>query len=198
MKRIVYLLVSATVFGAIGWMSLEVAQTVRARKVAARSIRTLPDVKLRTLQGGTLALTDATSLGTVVLFFTTTCPYCRDEIEDLLTESKHFEHARVILISGEPPSTVAAYVTDLEVYARSTFTVALDSGHVLARRFGIRGIPTTFVYSPQGSLLGRYDGVVRARTILKNLEDRPDDVVPVAWHGLWDEHSQFVARQMGR
>lgn len=164
-KRTAYLALSLAALGAVAWLSLDIAESIHARKKAKAQIHPLPNLKIERLNGERVSLDGAASRGTVLLFFSTTCPYCRDEIAELVEKKTLFDQTRVVLLSGEPYEILRRFNQELGIERWTHFIVGIDDDHAITRRFGIRRIPATFVYTADGMLVERYDGVVRAATI---------------------------------
>lgn len=170
-KRTAYLTLSIAAFGAVAWLSLDIVESIHARKMAKAEIHPLPSLEFGRLNGDRVSLDGAASRGTVLMFFSTTCPYCRDEIADLVAKKTLFDQTKVVLLSGEPHDVLRRFNQELGIERWTHFIVGIDDDHAITRRFGIRRIPATFVYSADGMLLDRYDGVVRAATIAAALPE---------------------------
>lgn len=165
MKRMLYSILTLAVLGSIAWLSSEIAATIHERKAAAQRTATLPRIELARLDGRRLSTSARPNRPTMLLFFRTTCPYCRDEIADLIAHRPLFDEANVLLISGERPGVLRRFSQELDITERSNFIVAIDERGMLAKHYDIRKIPAVFVYDDGGALVRRFDGLAKAAAI---------------------------------
>jgi cytochrome c biogenesis protein CcmG/thiol:disulfide interchange protein DsbE len=111
-----------------------------------------PDFSLRTLEGRTLSLAGMRGQVVLVNFWATWCRECRVEMPTLETLHRRFV-ARGLSVVGinsrEAPARVASSLRELAL----TFPVLLDGDGSVTRRYGVIGLPTTF-------LIGRDGGAV--------------------------------------
>jgi len=121
-----------------------------------------PQATLADLNGNPILLPSA-FLGSVAVihFWASWCPLCREEMS--LLESLFLRHDRrgVIPCSvgvGERTETAEAYLGS----AKPTYPVVLDRESALVKRYGIAGIPTTYVLDRRNRIrhriLGKIDG----------------------------------------
>lgn len=169
MRRTIFFLFCVGIFGAIAWLSLSVLSIVSERKAVSERVQFLPSTTWTSLNGHHISVNETTKQGTILLFFTTTCPFCRTEIEDLINDIDRFIDTRIVLLSGEPQASLAEYATELGINGVGNIEVVVDEGHSLASHFGIERVPTTFVYSADGRLLDRFDGMVHPKILFESL-----------------------------
>ena len=165
MKRILYSMLTLAALGALAWLSVDIASVVHARKAVNERIKQLPRIELVSLDGRRMSTAAKYRRPTILLFFRTTCPFCREEISDLVAHHAMFDEAAVLLISAEKPGVLKRFADELEIEQQTDFTVAIDEKGELARHYGIRKIPALFVYDREGQFLWRNDGLVRAPAI---------------------------------
>jgi peroxiredoxin len=110
---------------------------------------TLPDlesrpVRLRELRGKVVFLN----------FWATWCPPCRLEMpsmERLYQIFKQTEFALLaVSIDRQGGEVVKPFMAELQL----TFPALLDSRMEVARQYGLRGLPTTYLIDPEGRLIG--------------------------------------------
>lgn len=97
--------------------------------------------------------------GKVVMlnFWTTWCPDCRKEMPGLEKLHQAFQGRPFTLLAvdlRESPKTVRAFFDKNNL----SFTALLDRDGTVARRFGIRSIPTTFLIDQEGAIIGKAVG----------------------------------------
>ena len=102
-----------------------------------------PDLVARTIDGGTLALSDLRGRPVWLTFFSSWCVRCRAENPDI--EQVHLEQARaggdlmiLAIGSGETPAGVAEYARN----AGLTFAIAADPDRVISRSYAVLALPT--------------------------------------------------------
>ncbi len=111
-----------------------------------------PNVALETLDGDTVSLSDYRGQVVLVNFWASWCSPCRVEIPELASlygdlGEQGFEILAINV--GENAEQIGLFTEALEM----PFTILLDSDGAAARRYGLRGLPT--------SLLVDRDGVIR-------------------------------------
>jgi peroxiredoxin len=94
--------------------------------------------------------------GNVVLvnFWATWCPPCRKEMPDLDTLYARFKNQGLVIlaISDEGVNTVTSFLRDKQPVS---YPVLLDPGRATTKRFHVEGIPKTFVYDRDGTLVAQ-------------------------------------------
>lgn len=121
--------------------------------------RDLPSGPAPYMQG--VALTgqpiDLATLGkgrpVLVHFWATWCPICKMEQGSIDKLSKEYPVITIASQSGDA-SAVQAYLTEQQL----NFPVLLDEDGVLLQRFGLHGVPATFVIDAQGKIVFREVG----------------------------------------
>jgi peroxiredoxin len=132
-----------------------------------------PDFAAPTLAGDTLALEALRGRAVVLNVWATWCAPCREEMPalDRLYRQHRDDGLVVLAVSVDAGSDAArlvrAFVADLDL----AFPVLLDPAGTLQDRFGVNGLPTTFLIDRGGR--------IRARVLGPAEWDRPprlDDV----------------------
>jgi thiol-disulfide isomerase/thioredoxin len=96
----------------------------------------------------------------LVNFWATWCPPCQEEIPDLIKlQEKHGENGLTILgvDVGESKAKVSRFAQKMGI----NYPVVLDEDMEVAREYGVVGIPTTYLVSSDGRILGRYHAFTR-------------------------------------
>ncbi len=115
------------------------------------------DFGLPSLSGEEASLSEYKGQFVFLNFWATWCPPCREEMPSM--EVMHQELAdfpfRVVAIDvQERPDAVASFVEEMGY----SFPILLDESGRVAANYGVRGIPTTYFISPDGTVLGMLVG----------------------------------------
>lgn len=108
-----------------------------------------PDFSLRTLEGRTVSLAAVRGQVVLVNFWATWCRECRLEMPALEVLHRRFAARGLTVIginSREGAAVVAPYLRELDL----TFPVLLDSDGTVTRRYGVIGLPTSFLVGRDG------------------------------------------------
>jgi cytochrome c biogenesis protein CcmG, thiol:disulfide interchange protein DsbE len=132
----------------------------------------LPGATLTDVKGARVEI-PADYRGKLVLihFWATWCTYCAKEVALLESLYGRYKANGVIPLSvnvGEDRETVASFVEKHKI----SYPVLVDSKSSAARRYGVSGIPTTFVLNREGVVKFRIIGEVDSdglRKIVKSL-----------------------------
>jgi cytochrome c biogenesis protein CcmG, thiol:disulfide interchange protein DsbE len=107
------------------------------------------DVALETLDGDAVSLSDYGGQVVLVNFWASWCGPCRVEIPELkgLYEDLSEEGFEILAVNvGEGADEIGAFTESIEM----PFAILLDSDGAAARRYGIRGLPTSFLVDREG------------------------------------------------
>ena len=95
----------------------------------------------------------------ILNFWATWCAPCVTELPSLDRLAKALPAGKVVVIGvTEDAGGLAAAKPFLERLGLSTMLVFADPGQRLQRAFSVRGLPTTFIIRPDGTVHGRVEG----------------------------------------
>lgn len=139
----------------------------------AREGNPAPDFTLRDLAGREVRLADLRGKVVLVNFWATWCPPCREEIPSMVglnraMAGKPFQMLAVSIDEGGKQA-VEAYLAK----AGAALPVLLDTEKKIGKRYGITGVPETFVIDRQGVILKKVVGPLAwdDPTVVKFLSD---------------------------
>jgi thiol-disulfide isomerase/thioredoxin len=118
-----------------------------------------PPLRLPDLDEEVTDLTDFRGKVVVVNFWATWCPPCRREMPSLERLKNKMENEGVTVLAvniGEDADTVFSFLGTIE--PSPTFPLLFDDDAASLDDWGVKGLPTTFVVSPNGSVAYRAVG----------------------------------------
>ncbi len=136
-----------------------------------------PDFTLTGLDGQPLTLRELQGKPTLINFWATWCPPCRQELPDLQAiYDKHGDDINFVAVDvKESQSTVASFAERLNL----TFPIVLDTnGAVSNQQYQVRGLPTTLFLNPQGIVATRHVGPLNQARIERYLTPLLESVTP--------------------
>ena len=131
----------------------------------------MPNVKVETNKGTTFEL-NKTNKPVLINFWATWCPPCRMEMPGLQSLYEEYgDKVDFVMINlGETRETIEDFLVENEIY---TFPIGYDVNDTFGARFGIIGIPTTYIID-KNKVISNY--VVGARDE-KQFREYLDEVI---------------------
>ncbi len=112
--------------------------------------------KLKDKEGVRYTLAELKGKWVLVNFWAPWCPPCLQELPDLLAFQQHHKNVQVIGVAVMYKSRKE--VLDLVAKAAISYPIVLGNEDIAADFGGMQGMPTSFLYSPDGKLLGTHQG----------------------------------------
>jgi peroxiredoxin len=112
-----------------------------------------PAFEANLLDGSPVSLADYADRPMLLHFWATWCPICRLEEGEIMRLSRSHPVLTVAMQSGSP-SEVEAHLTERE----RELDVVNDPDGALARRYGVRAVPSTFIIDRDGQIVFRKQG----------------------------------------
>lgn len=106
-----------------------------------------PAVTGNLLSGQPVSLQSYRGQPVLVHFWATWCPVCKVEQNSIDAVSKDHAVLTIAMDSGDE-TAVKSYLRDNNL----TFPVIVDQYSIIAKQFGVQGVPTSFVIDPQGNI----------------------------------------------
>lgn len=147
----------------LGWlaMPLTAAEEIPALSTTLTAVDPVeaPDFTLSDMDETAHTLSDLRGNYVLVNFWATWCPPCRKEMPSLesLYQKYRDKSFRVLAVNQwENPDHVFSYMGQLDVFP--TFPILFDPKSEVSERYGVRGLPTSFIIDPQGLIIYRAIG----------------------------------------
>ncbi len=127
----------------------------------------LPQLTLNRLEGGSLPMSALAGKPVVLNLWASWCGPCRREMPVLRqAQLDHPEITFVFVNQGEVPEAVRNYLATEKI---NLANVVFDPGTSMAAMLKAKGLPTTFFFDQNGTLLTRRMGEVSAATLAEQL-----------------------------
>jgi len=130
-----------------------------------------PPAEGTTVDGGHASLGDSSGRWVIVNFFATWCVPCVKEHPELVRFSEAHKAAGDVRILGVVYSDSASAVKDFRARNGGDWPMLSDPNGRIALDYGVSGVPESFLVNPQGIIVSKLLGGVRAAD-LQNLLDR--------------------------
>jgi thiol-disulfide isomerase/thioredoxin len=160
--------------------------TGKPRVRFVKNPKTIPELTMKTLDGGTITTKDLAGKVVIFNFWATWCTPCRAEIPDLVKlQTQYKDHLVIIgvLSEDEPGPNVLRFAADYKM----NYPIVAETPELTAVFTGIYALPTTFMVGPDGRIMQKHIGQIRpaqieleARVLAKlpvdaEVEFEPDD-----------------------
>ncbi|MDX2505640.1 MAG: TlpA disulfide reductase family protein [Gammaproteobacteria bacterium] len=131
--------------------------------LAEQSLTALPDPQdapeftLQDMEGVSHQLSDYKGKPVIINFWATWCPPCRAEMPSMERAWSKIKEQGIAMLAvnvGEDEDTIFTFLGDYP----ANFTILLDSSGETAEQWPVKGLPTTFVLSPDGKIAYRAIG----------------------------------------
>ena len=116
-----------------------------------------PDFSLQDTEGKIHRLSDYRGKPVIINFWTTWCPPCREEIPSMNRAWRLLEDDDIALLAinmGEDEDTIFIFTADYP----ADFTILMDQEGVVIDEWPVKGLPTTYVVAPDGTIAYRAIG----------------------------------------
>lgn len=113
------------------------------------------DFTLSNLTGQEISLTQLKGKPVILFFWTTWCPFCREEMSMLQNEYKNITAGGITLLAidiGEPQEKVQKFLKNRNI----KFNILLDINSKVAYSYNLIGVPTFVLIDAQGKI--RFQG----------------------------------------
>ncbi|MEN8204476.1 MAG: TlpA disulfide reductase family protein [Pseudomonadota bacterium] len=116
-----------------------------------------PDFTLQDTNGKTHRLSDYRGRPVIINFWTTWCPPCREELPSMNRAWHLIEEEGIAMLAinmGEDEDTIFIFSADYP----TDFPVLMDQSGEVIEQWPVKGLPTTYVIAPDGTIAYRAIG----------------------------------------
>ena len=128
------------------------------------------DFDLELLTGGSLSLSDLRGKVVLVDFWASWCPPCRQEAPDLARVYLEYQDRPVEFVGvdiWDDPRGARDYLEQFQV----PYPNGVDAQGSIAIDYGVRGIPEKFFVGPDGTIVKKFVGPIKAADLRAVLDD---------------------------
>ena len=129
--------------------------------VINKELKSYGDITFLDIKNKELSLNDYKGNLVILNFWATWCAPCKDEMPslDLLTENPNLDNLKVfpINIGKDTNQKSLSFFKDLEI---KNLEIYFDSPNTLAKKFKLRGLPTSIVFNKDGLEFARIIGSI--------------------------------------
>jgi len=142
--------------------------------VQAAAIEPFPDFTLKDLHGRAVSLSQFRGKVVILNLWMTTCPPCKKEMPMLQQIQKKYANREVVVIgisADEKAGTAASFARKLGVTYPLLIHPALMTSESEQQKFGMLGLPTTYILDKTGSVRKKVIGFLYKEDIEQALEE---------------------------
>ena len=129
-----------------------------------------PDFDLALLRGGSLSMKDLRGKVVMVDFWASWCPPCRQEAPDLAKVYLEYQDRQVEFVGvdiWDDAGSAQGYLDEFQV----PYPNGVDAQGTIAIAYGVRGIPEKFFVGPDGTIIKKFVGPIKAADLRVVLDD---------------------------
>lgn len=124
------------------------------------------DFHFTDIQGHPQNLNDYKGKWVLVNFWATWCPPCRIEIPDLINLEKKYSSSRLAVIGIAMDYNDASEVNTFVKEQHINYPIVLGDSNIAAQIGTVDGLPTSYLYNPQGKAVAHQLGALTSDEIM--------------------------------
>jgi peroxiredoxin len=127
----------------------------------------MPAFRFLNLQHEPLTIDTLAGNYSIVVFYSPGCMFCEHEGTELSRNAAQFSGCNLFFITMEPLDSAKAYTERHQLLSHTGYYSLVDTTRLAVLEFGIRTIPTTFIYDRDKNLLKVFEGEINAKRLAK-------------------------------
>lgn len=160
-------LIVIIIIGLLGYLGWGVVSKVQVRRETAERVAHLPPFRFQAVNGQVVTPAQTGEKPLWLMFFHADCEFCQMEAQHIRQQGQQLQHLSIWLVSPEPIDTLRAFGRRFGLDSLPNVKLLHATNHDHLRTFGIRVTPTSLLYSPDGSLIKQFNGVVKPEAVAK-------------------------------
>lgn len=149
---------------------LVVAVAALSTVVLMPASRPMPDVSFTDIDGGQHQLADYKGQPILMVFWATDCPGCIKEMPELIALHEEYADKGLAMIGVAMPHDYPEHIQAMREQKGLPYLITWDeSGEISAAFDDVRVTPTHFLISPEGEIVMRKIGALKAEQLKQRL-----------------------------
>jgi peroxiredoxin len=133
----------------------------------AQHPRNMPAFRFLNLQHEPLTIDTLAGTYSIVVFYSPGCMFCEHEGTELSRNAAQFAGCNLFFVTMEPLDSAKAYTARHQLLSHIGYYSLVDTTRLAVLEFGLRTIPTTFIYDRDKNLLKVFEGEINAKRLAK-------------------------------
>lgn len=140
-----------------------------------------PEITLKNLQGQEVRLSDLRGKIVLLNFWATWCKPCKDEMPAMQASYDKLRDQGLVVLAVNELEDTEKVIEHIRKHGH-TFPVVMDHDNVVANRYGVVGLPASFLVDRQGIVREQILGNLLTEERIADLVRRYGDHAPSARH----------------
>ncbi|MCB9426651.1 MAG: redoxin domain-containing protein [Flavobacteriales bacterium] len=165
-KKVAGILILIVIISLGGLLGNKVCQ----RNQMMRKIESIPEFNLYTLKDSLYTQQQIPQgLNTVFVYYNSECEYCNAEAEKIEENLSSFKNTQFIFVSFEKTDVIRNFALKYDLLNLTNVYFLRDKKLEFSNFFGAQSIPYLLVYSTDGKLVKRHNGVISIEELMNLL-----------------------------
>ena len=138
-----------------------------------------PEIKLTDLQGREIRLSDLRGKVVLLNFWATWCKPCKEEMPAMQASYDKFRDKGFVVLAINELEDVQKVTEHIRTHGH-TFKVVMDHDNQVANRYGVVGLPASFLIDPNGIVRERISGSLLTEARIEQMVQLYSGSPPIA------------------
>ena len=130
-----------------------------------------PEIVLKDLQGRDVKLSDLRGKVVLVNFWATWCKPCKEEMPAMQASYDKLRDKGFVVLAVNELEDTARVAEHIRTHGH-TFEVVMDHNNQVANKYGVVGLPASFLIDPQGIVRERISGSLLTESRIEEMVQR--------------------------